>query len=151
MNDLQTTIMNLEKIHRELPLLADKIPSIRKDFIMGEYGCYNNSTLSNPVCDSHGCGLGNSARLFDVSKPEYYNKWGKFCYTSFSKDILPSLKSDLWHYLFSVGWGEEHSGFKTFDNFIDRVSNMIELLKEKGVVEVSFYHSSSNDLTIINH
>ena len=148
MNDLDITIKNLEKIHKELPLLADKIPSIRKEFDMDSYGCYSGNIMGNTSCKTHGCGLGNSARLFDLSNELYYNSRGKFDYMLFSQSILPSLKGWLWQYLFSSEWGESYSEYKTFDHFIERVGNMIKLLKEQGAVVVTYSPSRSNDLRI---
>ena len=150
--NLEVTIKNLEKIHKELPLLAEKIPSIRHEFNMNVLGCYSSSTLSNPFCETYGCGLGHSARLFDLSKPEYYNDEGCFRYGLFSQCILPSIEVEysLWHYLFCDEWGEVYSKFKAFEDFIERVANVVKLLKEKGVCEVYFDPAASNDFTIEN-
>lgn len=151
MNDLQTTINNLERIYIELPILADKIPSIRGEFNMIKIGCYSSSTLANPFCQTYGCGLGNSARVFDLSKKEYYNDEGGFRYTRFSDSVLPSLRSEmsLWSYLFSSEWGYYNSKHKTFEDFISRVASVIKLLKEKGVCEVDYNPYISNRLICI--
>ena len=152
MTNIEKTIQNLEKIYKELPVLAEEIPSIREEFDMENYGCYNYSTIGNTVCKSHGCGLGNAARLFDLSKDMYYDNKGGFDYRLFSKDILPSIgncwlpASSLWYYLFSSDWGEDYSNYETFDYFIKRVGNTIQLLKERGVCAVGFDPKVSNNL-----
>ena len=151
MNDLQITIANLEKIHVELPILAEAIPSIRGEFDMKVLGCYDKSTLDNLVCRTYGCGLGNAARLFDLSKGEYYNARGEFSYFLFSQGILPSLTVTpiLLDYLFSSKWGCSYSNYKTFEDFIQRMGNMIQLLKKKGACIVWFDPEESNDLAVV--
>ena len=154
MPNLQVTITNLEKIYVELPLLADEVKTIREEFDMLEYGCYDHNTIDNSVCRAYGCGLGNASRLFDLNKKEYYVYDEEFDYELFSDSILPSLKDMnigdiLWRYLFSYVWGQHHSNYRTFDHFIERVAQVITLLKEKGVVEVTFDPEVSNKLTVI--
>ena len=155
MNNLQITISNLQKIQKELPLLADKIPSIREEFTMRQFGCYKGSSVDKTVCKTYGCGLGNASRLFDISKKEYYGKWG-FDYKLFSKYILPSISNSwsatnsLWQYLFASEWGIDSSNYKSFEDFIKRVDNVITLLKEKGAVSVKFSPQDSNNFTILN-
>ena len=155
MTDLEKTIKNLEKIYNELPSLAYKIPFIKEEFDMSKYGCYYGGSVRVIICRTYGCGLGNSVRLFDISKKEYYNNDGRFDYRLFTDSMLPSLitylraRSRLWYYLFSAEWGHKSSKFKTFDHFIERVGNVIKLLKEKGVCNVDFNPQKSNDLVII--
>lgn len=134
----EKTIKNLTKIKNELPLLAFKIPEIISDFDMLNYGCYKNVSKdkinNDNVCKTYGCGLGNTARLFDLNKEEYFWHSG-FNYDLFCKDILPSLYmsysyedldtnvNECWYYLFSAQWGL--TSYNCFSSFIYRIENLL--------------------------
>lgn len=127
------TLANLTKIYNELPELAKKIPNIRQEFDMDVYGVYCGlkSTAVETECKTHGCGLGNSARLFDIQKSDFTYK--EFSYDRFGKRILPYLYmeygDDLWHFLFSSSWSDYQP---TFAHFIKRVKYAIDMNLEIG-------------------
>ena len=100
MSELEKTIVNLERVYKELPLLTEDFPSIRDNFTNG---------------------LDSSIRLFNTSNSKNYNRKGGFSYTLFSDNVFPYLKIRiLWRYLFSI---------KDYDTFIERVGEVIFLLK----------------------
>ena len=90
--DLQLTMKNVQKIIDELPPLAEKIPEIREDFdmlVMGVYSCYEfKEIVSFNYCKTHGCGLGNSARLFDKSDKRYYDQFNEFNFVDTSLSLI---------------------------------------------------------------
>ena len=88
----QITKKNLLKVVNELPELAKKFPDIINDFDMSVLGIYDCSIFYNIKeikCDTIGCLLGNSARIFikDIIKKNimenYYFNYYKFGYYYF--------------------------------------------------------------------
>ena len=127
------TLANLTKIYNELPELAKKNPKIRQEFDMDLYGVYCGlkANIIKTECKTHGCGLGNSARLFDVQKSDFSDK--EFSYDKFGKRILPYLYMDygqnVWAFLFSASWSQCQP---TFKQFIKRLKYAIDMDLELG-------------------
>lgn len=133
------TLASLKKIYEELPKLAETMPSIKDEFDMTVYGAYCGlkSHLIEPECETYGCGLGNSARLFELKESDFYYK--KFKYDNFGKRILPSCYSKddssvtkekkLWNFLFSSTWDDYQP---SFEQFIQRVKYAIDMDLEIG-------------------
>jgi hypothetical protein len=134
--DKQITLASLKKIYEKLPVLAETIPSIITDFDMNTFGIYTYNTpkqIKQHDCKTHGCGLGNSARLFRLVKSDF--DWeNEFCYHKFGARILPttydgSRLTSLWHFLFSSDWKVYQT---SFEQFIERVKYAIDMDLEVG-------------------
>ena len=128
MTNKKKTLMNLKKIYNKLPELAKKERYIIDDFNMQHYGCYNYLyPFQFHMCNTLGCALGNSARLFDLNNNLYYLNEA-FNYPKFGKIILPSLYykgnvNTTWEFLFSSEWVNYQS---TFNEFITRLKYVID-------------------------
>lgn len=134
------TLASLKKIYEELPKLAEKDPSIINDFNMNHFGVYQDlkkKQIDNNVCGTMGCGLGNSARLFELESTDF-NSVGTFSYNRFGQRILPfcyepdeddgdgcplMIETSLWDFLFSHHWATIQP---RFDQFIERVKYAID-------------------------
>lgn len=134
--DKQITLASLKKIYKELPVLAQTVPSIITDFDMQTFGIYTYRTrkeINEHACKTQGCGLGNSARLFRLMKSDF--DWEhEFAYHQFGARILPttydgSRLTSLWYFLFSSDWYGHQS---TFEQFIERVKYAIDMDLEVG-------------------
>jgi hypothetical protein len=134
--DKEITLESLRKIYNELPKLAETRTHIKDDFDMGTYGVYNllNNYEMKHECATHGCGLGNSALVFEV-KPTDFTSTDRFSYVEFGTRILPSCYDEegdeqrLWNFLFSANWSSVQPSFK---NFIERVKYAIDTELELG-------------------
>jgi len=123
-------IDNLQYVLEELPKHADKNPYVRREFSMGDYGCYENSCdVSN--CATHGCLLGHIATLprFKEKFDEYKDDDGYFNYSNFSSleffcEFIEKGELRTWEYLFSERWTS--SDYTTFEDAIQRVKNLLE-------------------------
>lgn len=130
--ETKKTLKNLKKIYRELPILAETIPSIKTDFSMRLYGVFDELTkeeIETNECGTNGCGLGNSARIFKLVKSDFH--CNDFSYRNFCRRILPSTYDDvtrfsngLWDFLFAWSW---HVHQPTFEQFIQRVKYAIDM------------------------
>lgn len=130
MTDFEKTMVNLKMVAVELPKLAEKIPSIKEEFDMRKYGCYEYSDEKNPVCKTYGCLAGNIARLFDVKNPKYYDEFGQFSTENFIDREFPSLDlNNGWNFLFSSAWRHYQT---TFKQAIKRVEYFIAKNGELG-------------------
>lgn len=134
--DNEITLESLIKIYNELPKLAETKPHIKDEFDMGTYGVYNlkNDYEVKHECCTHGCGLGNSALIFNV-QPDDFGLLGRFSYVRFGERVLPSCYDEysdntkLWQFLFSSTW----SAFQpSFEQFIQRVKYAIDTNLELG-------------------
>lgn len=130
------TLASLIKIYNELPKLAITKPHIKEEFDMTIYGVYNRATKEyiETECATHGCGLGNSALVFELVDSDFRNLHN-FNYVSFGKRILPlcydtfSDETNLWHFLFASSWGHFQP---SFDQFIERVKYAIDTELDLG-------------------
>ncbi len=137
MTNKEITRQNLEKILKELPILAEKMP-IRQNFDMDKFGIYDE-VMKNKMdhqCDSVGCGLGWSAELFDLNNPSFYNQNERFSYRQFGRDTFPYLYRDTittitsdWAFLFSSVWASYQP---TFDQFIERLKYFLDMEMSLG-------------------
>lgn len=135
MTDKEKTMENLRMVLEELPKLAEKIPSIRDDFDMDRYGCYEELEPENiNECQARGCLLGNIARLFPMLD-KYFNEFGEFDYDNFCIQEFPMLDSSVkglnknWCFLFDMSWSLYQP---TFDQAMNRVKYFIECDGELG-------------------
>jgi hypothetical protein len=131
----EITLENLKKVYEELPKLAETNPSIKADFDMSLYGVYYFLTKEQiNECGTHGCGLGNSARVLDIVECDFKIEDGKFDYFSFGRRVFPSCyhfkegarlsdTNRLWMFLFDAGWAKFQP---TFKQFIERVKYAID-------------------------
>lgn len=128
--DKEITLANLKKIYKKLPKLAETIPSIITDFDMNTFGIYTYNTpkqIKEHVCKTHGCGLGNSARLFKLLRTDF--DWeNEFAYHQFGERILPftynANPDNLWYFLFGSDWSAHQP---SFEQFIQRVKYAIDM------------------------
>lgn len=139
--DKEITLENLKKVYEELPKLAEEIPSIKDDFDMGLYGIYYFLPKEEiNECGTHGCGLGNSARVLDIVDSDFTIDDEKFDYYVFGRRVFPSCyyfreysqTSDtnrLWSFLFDAEWANAQP---TFEQFIERVKYAIDTDLEVG-------------------
>ena len=125
----EITRKNLQRVLNELPLLAIKMPEIKKDFNMFGFGVYEKLKKENlNKCKTVGCLLGNAARIF---KDEFtYDLFidNKFDYTLFGKKFFPYLyegcEYEKWNYLFYYFWAV--TKFKDLDSSLQRIENLLE-------------------------
>ena len=127
----EITRKNLERVLKELPLLSEQMPEIKQDFNMGIYGVYNCLKRENlSQCNTCGCLLGNSARVF---KDEFTNdlfKNNNFNYNLFGFKFFPYLYGNVyygnirWGYLFSGSWGK--TKFGDLKNALQRIKNLLD-------------------------
>ena len=125
------TIKNLKKVLRELPKLVVKMPEIKKDFDMKDFGVYDGLLREElSICGAVGCLLGNSARIFEDEFNEDLFIYNIFDYTLFGKKYFPYLYSSCiygdtkWDYLFSGGW--ERTKYGDLDSSLNRIKNLLE-------------------------
>lgn len=129
MTDKEKTMDSLRMVLRELPKLAEQIPSIKEDFNMKRYGCYEGLEKNKlHMCGTSGCLLGNIARLFPVK--DCYFEYREFSYQKFRQIEFPyidyddywSMYSD-WGFLFDSTWSKYQP---TFDQAIRRLEYFIK-------------------------
>ena len=127
----ELTRKNLQRVLTELPLLAEKMPEIRRDFDMRYSGVYNNLTKENlNQCETVGCLLGNAARVFVDEFTEDLFLMYEFQYLLFGKKFFPYLYgiNDDFNtrvvYLFSYNWAK--TKFKDLDSALQRIKNLLD-------------------------
>ena len=151
MSDLEITLQNLKKVHKELPLLADKTPSIRGDFTLRQVG-YSVLTQEdieeNKYENSDNNGLSHCIKLFSM-KDQYFDAVFFSCH-SFASDVFPAFynifsKSNVsFTYVFGENWKDT---FPKFDDFIDRVENMISFIEKHNKRIESFSYETNKILS----
>ena len=135
----ELTRKNLQRVLNELPLLAEKMPEIRRDFNMGVYGAYQLATKENlGQCGTYGCLLGNSARIFEAEFTDdlFSNFSGGFIYRKFAIKFFPYLyfnehnmfgidhQKKGWNYLFCEDWAV--TKFGNLDSALQRIKNLLD-------------------------
>ena len=131
----EITRKNLQRVLNELPLLAIKMPEIKRDFNMTRYGVYNCIKIENlKNCETFGCLLGNISRIFEKEfTNDVFDKSGHFDYHLFSIKFFPYLNTELlyrkailikkWAYLFCGDW--KGTKFGDLDSSLQRIKNLI--------------------------
>ena len=125
------TRKNLQRVLRELPKLAEKHPYIRNDFDMGTFGVYDNLKKENlNQCNTVGCLLGNSARIFEAEfTNDLFLTYG-FDSALFGKKFFPYLYEGFGYgklgyvYLFTGRWSK--TKFNKLKDAFQRVENLLE-------------------------
>ena len=126
------TRKNLQRVLNELPLLAEKNPYIRNDFDMGIFGVYDNLKKENlNQCNTVGCLLGNSARVFvDEFTNDLFNKYAGFDSVLFGKKFFPYLYEGFgyrklgYDYLFAGRWSK--TKFYKLKDALQRIKNLLD-------------------------
>lgn len=129
MTDFEKTMANLKMVAVELPKLAEKMPSIKEEFDIRTFGCYEYTDESNPICNTYGCLAGNITRLFDPRNPKYYDEFGQFDTLRFIDVEFPYLKRGNWLFLFSIDW---YTCQPTFQQAMKRIEYFIAKNGELG-------------------
>ena len=130
----ELTRKNLERVLNELPLLAEKMPEIEKDFDMGNFGIYDKLKKINlNECGTAGCLLGNAARIFEdeftddlfgeVNQQFYYNLFGRKFFP-YLYDRYFNGGNIMWGYLFCGFWAK--TKFKDLDSALQRIKNLLD-------------------------
>ena len=128
----ELTRKNLQRVLTELPLLAEKMPEIRRDFDMRILGVYKGLKKENlNQCKTVGCLLGNAARIFeDEFTEDLFVIYNQFYYRLFGCKFFPYLYVDFdcvtskWKYLFNIGWSK--TKFNDLNSALQRIENLIE-------------------------
>ena len=131
----ELTRKNLERVLTELPKLAEKMPEIKRDFNMKNYGVYGFIKKENlSKCSTSGCLLGNAARVFvDEFTDDLFGDFNEFYYDLFCRKFFPylyvdfdweGLKYNRWAYLFNIHWAV--TKFNDFESAIQRIKNLLD-------------------------
>lgn len=149
---LEITLKNLQKVVDELPKLAEKIPEIITDFNMALFGVYDRCQINEIQnrCNTFGCLLGNTARLFPIKEDYFMSIAKQFDYDIFCNDIFPYIimkhDYDDWDFIFNANWRYFQP---TFHQAIDRVKFFIACkgkLPEWEYQKESFFTTHSDYL-----
>ena len=128
----EITRKNLQRVLTELPLLAEKMPEIKRDFDMKNYGVYGYIKKENlSECKTSGCLLGNAARIFaDQFTDDLFGDFNEFYYSLFGIKFFPYLYRDFdfvtlkWEYLFHIHWAG--TKFNDLNSALQRIENLLD-------------------------
>ena len=125
----EITRKNLQRVLNELPLLAEQMPEIKRDFDMSRFGVYEKLKKENlNQCKTIGCLLGNAARFFVDEFNEDFFIDNKFQYALFGKKYFPYLfggcDNQESNYLFNHFWAK--TKFNDLNSALQRIENLLK-------------------------